>query len=484
MHPDPGTPRRNASAASGVRGAREPDAARAPARVLTGLQAESWRLLWQQLLRDPEALAECRIWEERRRRALPGMRDLLRRFASGEAELEELRATVDRRTRTDWDAFGLRGASGAMFLNRLARATPDPARVAAALRRALELPRDAEEARARLAAFMAELHDVAAGPAGPGEGAAAGGALQPARAGFFVSVWWHAQDTERWPIFQPSARRALREEGDVFTPSGDPARDYVLFRDAFLAVASTVRATAWETEYLCWWRQQRGGEENGDVFYEPGVARAPAAVREARPRVARAVPAPAARPATAGAADGGTRLQHTHVQWVLARLGRKLGCRVWIAANDWTKRWEGQALGDLSARRLPSLGLSADSQRIVSLIDVVWLRGGNEVAAAFEIEHTTSVYSGLLRMADLAALSPNLSFPLYIVAPRARLDKVRREIVRPAFRALGLDRRCAFFSGEALLDAADSIMRWATDPSAIERLASRADDVGGDRRAD
>ncbi|MFL5574742.1 MAG: hypothetical protein ACJ79S_02070, partial [Gemmatimonadaceae bacterium] len=78
----------------------------------------------------------------------------------------------------------------------------------------------------------------------------------------------------------------------------------------------------------------------------------------------------------------------------------------------------------------------------------------------------------------------NLSFPLYIVAPRARLDKVRREIVRPAFRALGLDRRCAFFSGEALLDAADSIMRWATDPSAIERLASRADDVGGDRRAD
>jgi hypothetical protein len=94
------------------------------------------------------------------------------------------------------------------------------------------------------------------------------------------------------------------------------------------------------------------------------------------------------------------------------------------------------------------------------------------------VEHTTSVYSGLLRMADLAALSPNLSFPLYVVAPDARLAKVRRELSRPTFRALGLDRRCRFFSGEALLRALPSLMRWATGPGAIEKLAeaARADD--------
>ena len=176
--------------------------------------------------------------------------------------------------------------------------------------------------------------------------------------------------------------------------------------------------------------------------------------------------------------------RHTQLQWLLARIGRQLGCRVWVAANDWSKRWEGQTLGELSVRRLPSLGLSPDSQRVVSLIDVVWLRVGNEVDAAFEVEHTTSVYSGLLRMADLAALSPNLSFPLYIVAPRVRIDKVRRELARPTFQALGLHRRCAFFSGEALLGAADSMMRWANDPSAIERLASRADDASAETLRD
>jgi hypothetical protein len=154
-------------------------------------------------------------------------------------------------------------------------------------------------------------------------------------------------------------------------------------------------------------------------------------------------------------------------------MGRKLGCRVWVAANDHAREWEGERLGALSVTRLPALGLDPDSQRAIALIDVVWLRGANQVAAAFEVEHTTSIYSGLLRMADLASLAPNLNFPLYIVAPAARLPKVRRELQRPVFQLLELHRRCGFFSAEALLEASESIMRWASGPAAIERLTER-----------
>jgi type II restriction enzyme len=164
-------------------------------------------------------------------------------------------------------------------------------------------------------------------------------------------------------------------------------------------------------------------------------------------------------------------VDHTHVQWLLAKVGRQLGCQVWIAANDQRRQWGGEQLGSLSVPALPRLGLSPDSQRLVSMIDVVWLTGVNQVAAAFEVEHTTSVYSGLLRMADLAALSPNLTFPLYVVAPASRLPRVRRELVRPTFRALALDRRCRFFSSEALLKALPNLARWATGPDAIEKLA-------------
>jgi hypothetical protein len=108
---------------------------------------------------------------------------------------------------------------------------------------------------------------------------------------------------------------------------------------------------------------------------------------------------------------------------------------------------------------------------------VVWLERANQVAAAFEVEHTTSIYSGLLRLADLASLTPNLTFPLYIVAPEERLESVRRELRRPTFQLLELHRRCGFFSDEALFAAADGIMRWGTGPAAIDRLASRVEDV-------
>jgi len=204
-------------------------------------------------------------------------------------------------------------------------------------------------------------------------------------------------------------------------------------------------------------------------------------VRERQPPPCRAILSGRAGAETKQTKPRAAAIDHTHLQWLLAKVGKRLGCRVWIAANDRTKEWEGESLGSLSVRRLPSLGMDADSQRVVSLIDVVWLSGANQVAAAFEVERTTAVYSGLLRMADLAALAPNLNFPLYIVAPASRLEKVQRELMRPTFRMLELDRRCAFFSGEALVASADEIMRWGHGPGVIDRLARRVSQEIGER---
>ena len=64
-----------------------------------------------------------------------------------------------------------------------------------------------------------------------------------------------------------------------------------------------------------------------------------------------------------------------------------------------------------------------------------WLRG-RSIVRAFEVEHTTAVYSGILRMADLLALQPNMDIKLHIVAPTARREKVFEEITRPVFSLL------------------------------------------------
>lgn len=431
----------------------------------TALQVESWRLLWEELAHDAWSLAAFHGWDDRRRRAQPEMLELLRRFIAGAIDVEEFRATFDARTRTDWDLFGLRGASGAMFLNKMVKYLTDTAAFTVQLRAALSAPDSVADGRAVLTAFISYL--TIAARSDP----AARGQIQPARAAFFVTTWWHLQQAEDWPDFQLSARTALQLEEGLYAPTGDPIADYFNFRETYIALAGALRLSTWQLDYLCWWYQRRGRIDETTSAYGAGRLRVPSVVRERRVRspVRTATPDPAATPRSLSAPG------HSHIQWLLATIGKRLGCRVWIAANDHAKEWNGESLASLSIDRLPSLGLDADSQRIISLIDVVWLRGSNQVAAAFEVERTTAVYSGLLRLADLAASAPNLNFPLYIVAPQARIAKVRRELSRPTFRMLELDRRCAFFSGEALIDAADSMMRWGNSPSVIERLAQRVD---------
>src|SRR5271156_4453907 len=78
---------------------------------------------------------------------------------------------------------------------------------------------------------------------------------------------------------------------------------------------------------------------------------------------------------------------------------------------------------------------------------------GRSMARAFEIEHTTAIYSGLLRMADLLALQPNIDIKLHIVAPEHRRDKVLDEIQRPVFALLEkgpLANSCTFLSYDAI----------------------------------
>lgn len=143
---------------------------------------------------------------------------------------------------------------------------------------------------------------------------------------------------------------------------------------------------------------------------------------------------------------------HTEVQWSLLKLGSDMGLDVWVAKNDRHREASGHKFSDLP-RLKDDLPLQFDevTNRTIELIDVLWLRG-NAIIAAFEIESTTSIYSGLLRMSDLTTMQPNLNIPLYIVAPDERRDKVISEVNRPTFsrRTPPLNRICSYISFSAL----------------------------------
>ena len=135
---------------------------------------------------------------------------------------------------------------------------------------------------------------------------------------------------------------------------------------------------------------------------------------------------------------------HTEVQGWLRDLGRALGFQGWVASNDRSRGYDGGALGDGCLTELPAWIAAHPGADAVRLIDILWLDPATmDVAAAFEVEHTTSIYSGIVRMLDLALGAPERTTRgLFLVAPDAREAEVRAQLHRPAFqRVLDLEMR-------------------------------------------
>lgn len=134
------------------------------------------------------------------------------------------------------------------------------------------------------------------------------------------------------------------------------------------------------------------------------------------------------------AAPAEVRESH-QIQALLAEIGSRMGMQIWLPKNDRAAvlgEWRGDHPEPLD--RLP-LNYNEPTLKTIEQIDVLWLRG-RAIRRAFEVEHTTAVYSGILRMADLLALQPNMDIRLHIVAPLIRRDKVLQELRRPVFSLL------------------------------------------------
>ena len=93
------------------------------------------------------------------------------------------------------------------------------------------------------------------------------------------------------------------------------------------------------------------------------------------------------------------------------------------------------------------------------------------VAAAFEVEHTTSIYSGIVRLLDLAlgAAAPDLA-GLFLVAPDDREDEVRAQLRRPAFARVS-DLHVQYLPYGDLAKNREAIARFGSGMKAIHAIA-------------
>jgi hypothetical protein len=153
-----------------------------------------------------------------------------------------------------------------------------------------------------------------------------------------------------------------------------------------------------------------------------------------------------------GNTDDGEIRESLQVQASLAEIGAQMGFQIWLPRADRARvlsQWKPREKDLLN--ELP-IGFDQTTMKTIEQIDVLWVKR-KSIVRAFEVEHTTSIYSGLLRMADLLAMQPNLIIKLHIVAPVTRRDKVVREIRRPVFALLeggALSHKCTYLSYETV----------------------------------
>lgn len=176
---------------------------------------------------------------------------------------------------------------------------------------------------------------------------------------------------------------------------------------------------------------------------------------------------------------GDIPIRESHaMQAVLAEMGAKMGFKIWLPKAD-RDRVQNAASSDYSEHLLDQLPMNYNEAtvRTIEQIDVIWLKG-RAIARAFEVEHTTAIYSGLLRMADLIALQPDIRIPLHIVAPETRQGAVLEQIRRPVFSLLDagpLSDRCTLIVYDDLAKLAETPHLQHMNDSILSEVVISAD---------
>lgn len=177
-------------------------------------------------------------------------------------------------------------------------------------------------------------------------------------------------------------------------------------------------------------------------------------------------------------AEPGDVRESLKIQALIAEIGSRMGMQIWIPRADRQSvlsEWKGDHAPILD--RLP-LNYDDTTLRTIEQIDVLWLKG-RSIRRAFEVEHTTSIYSGILRMADLQALQPNMDIRLHIVAPESRREKVFSEIRRPVFSLLDrgpLSENCTYLSYNSIRELAGQPHLAHLSDTVLEEYSEQAED--------
>jgi len=134
---------------------------------------------------------------------------------------------------------------------------------------------------------------------------------------------------------------------------------------------------------------------------------------------------------------------HSQMQTLLGAIGAAKSYDVWIPSSDRVKL-DWSITNRFGCCDVLPYGFEPIKD-ILQEVDVIWIqRGSSELRALFEVEHSTPIYSGLLRFNDIHLVAPSLYPRFSVVANDARRSLFVRQLNRPTFQMSGLSKLCTF----------------------------------------
>lgn len=161
---------------------------------------------------------------------------------------------------------------------------------------------------------------------------------------------------------------------------------------------------------------------------------------------------------------------HTEMQFRLLTVGKALGYDVISASNDRSKSHNGKNFSFLSLPCFPKMEINKDTYNTIGLIDIVWFeKGTNKPICAFEVEKSTSIYSGILRLTDLAYSFTESEQHLYIVLPNNREKEVVMQLSRPSIKSSQTKIQYILFSD--LREHCDALCKFGESHNILKKIA-------------
>jgi len=164
---------------------------------------------------------------------------------------------------------------------------------------------------------------------------------------------------------------------------------------------------------------------------------------------------------------------HDSIMMVLSNIGKKFGLDIWLGETEVLRNQEllsGRTINELNIPGLNDIALDR-----LKHVDVIWLIRKKIPYALFEVEHTTDIRGGILRMSNILELVPHLNVRLTVVIPDEKVRHFNEVLKESSIKRLLEGRSIYYVTYTELSHILDLVQKGELDREKFFKILRRKD---------